>query len=131
MLALSTAIWALSSDKGFWLLFASCLVRNCIPLHPGITRHLSGQAYLGGCPAKYFGTLHRGFATGALDETSGQLSEKDYHRIADLTLGELMSSLESLIDGIPDISDPDLEYSQVCSLSILPCPISALMTFLC
>ena len=49
---------------------------------------------------------------------SEDISEKDYHRIADLTLGELMGSLETLIDEIPDISDPDLEYSQVISRRI-------------
>ena len=46
-------------------------------------------------------------------EAGEELSAKDYHRIADLTLGEILSSLETLIDDIPDISDPDLEYSQV------------------
>lgn len=50
-------------------------------------------------------------------DTHGQpgheLSEKDYHRLSDLTLGEIMAKLEVLIEDLPGISDPDLEYSQV------------------
>lgn len=50
-------------------------------------------------------------------DTHGQvgeeLSEKDYHRLADLTLGEVMVKLESLIEETEGIADSDLEYSQV------------------
>lgn len=41
-----------------------------------------------------------------------ELSEKDYHRLADLTLGEIMVKLEALIEETPGLADSDLEYSQ-------------------
>lgn len=41
-----------------------------------------------------------------------ELSEKDYHRFSDLTLGELLAKLEALIEETPDLADSDLEYQQ-------------------
>ena len=46
-------------------------------------------------------------------EDGEELSEKDFHRLSDLTLGELMVKLEALIEETPGIADSDLEYSQV------------------
>ncbi len=45
-------------------------------------------------------------------EGGEELSEKDYHRLADLTLGEVMAKLETLIEETSGIADSDLEYSQ-------------------
>ena len=42
-----------------------------------------------------------------------ELSERDYHRLADLTLGELLAKLEDLIESTSALADADLEYSQV------------------
>ena len=41
-----------------------------------------------------------------------ELSEKDFHRFSDLTLGELLAKLEALIEETPDLADSDLEYGQ-------------------
>lgn len=64
-------------------------------------------------------------------DTHGQegeeLTEKDYHRLADLTLGEIMVKLESLIEDTPGIADSDLEYSQVCCCIALALGQSAIV----
>lgn len=57
---------------------------------------------------------HRGFATRASEgPTEEELSERDYHRLSDLALGELMVKLEALLEELPDLTDADLEYQQV------------------
>jgi len=53
-----------------------------------------------------------------------ELSEKDYHRLADLTLGEIMVKLEALIEETPGLADSDLEYSQVPPLTSPPARLS-------
>ena len=55
----------------------------------------------------------RGINVDTHGQEGEELSEKDYHRLADLTLGEIMVKLEALIEDTPGIADSDLEYSQV------------------
>ncbi|KAK9847095.1 hypothetical protein WJX84_003273, partial [Apatococcus fuscideae] len=40
-----------------------------------------------------------------------ELQEKDFHRYADVTLGELLDNLEEIVEG-SEIPDADIEYSQ-------------------
>ena len=65
----------------------------------------------------------RGIHIDTQGEEGTELSEKDYHRLADLTLGEVMAKLETLIEETSGIADSDLEYSQARSR-----PISSVST---
>lgn len=63
-------------------------------------------------PFKIAPQQQRGINIDTHGEEGEELSEKDYHRLADLTLGEVMAKLETLIEETSGIADSDLEYSQ-------------------
>jgi hypothetical protein len=66
-----------------------------------------------GALATAFQRQQRAISIDVHGQEGEELSEKDYHRLADLTLGEIMVKLESLIEETPGLADSDLEYSQV------------------
>jgi hypothetical protein len=66
-----------------------------------------------GALATAFHRNQRGIHADVHGQEGEELSEKDYHRLADLTLGEIMVKLEALIEETPGLADSDLEYSQV------------------
>ena len=65
-------------------------------------------------PSQHILQQQRGINIDIHGEEGEELSEKDYHRLADLTLGEVMAKLEILIEETSGIADSDLEYSQAC-----------------
>ena len=58
------------------------------------------------------GQSRRGITADARPSSSEELSEQDYHRISDLTLAEIMNTLEPIIED-SSLREAELEYSEV------------------